>query len=276
MKCLCFLFTCLLVKPGIPQVPAAAYPSAYNTVGVYSVNFTDVFSFTANQASLAETTHWAVGLYTDRKYLLKELKRISVATSFPVLNGGAGVTAGYYGFAGYNETQAGIAYGRRLGEKFYLGVQFNYYGIRIPGYGNDGTVHFEIGSIVRLTDKIQVGCHVFNPVGGTFGRNAAEKTASRYSFGAGYEASEKLFISSTVMKAEHHDLDVNVSIHYAFIRNFFVRAGINSASASYFAGAGISWKACRMDIAVSSHPQTGATPGIMLIFSFPQNQELQE
>lgn len=51
-----------------------------------------------------------------------------------------GVKASYYGFTQYNETQAALAYARKLSDKIDIGVQFNYNALKIAGYGNAGAI----------------------------------------------------------------------------------------------------------------------------------------
>ena len=46
-------------------------------------------------------------------------------------------------------------------------MQFNYYGYRIPQYGNASTVNFEVGAIMHFSEKFNGGIHAYNPVGGT-------------------------------------------------------------------------------------------------------------
>ena len=54
-------------------------------------------------------------------------------------------------------------------KKADVGVQFNYYGYRVPAYGNASSINFEIGILIHLTDKLSTGLHVYNPVGGKLG-----------------------------------------------------------------------------------------------------------
>ncbi|MEO5998248.1 MAG: hypothetical protein ABIN89_15985 [Chitinophagaceae bacterium] len=275
MRYLCFLPLFFFVRPCLSQIHSSR-PAGYAGVGAYSLDFTDVFSFTANPASLSHIKSTTIGLYSERRYMLNELKRFSTAISFPLPRAGAGITADYFGFAGYNESHGGIAYGKALGQKIDLGVQFNYYRISMAGYGSAGAMNFELGTIIHLSDKLYGGLHIYNPVGGKFGNNAGEKLASMYSFGTGYEASEKLFFSAVLVKEENQPVNVNVSMQYAFVKQIFIRGGLSSASASYFAGAGVSWKNYRLDVAADWHPQAGLTPCMLLIFTFNDSKSDQE
>ena len=129
-------------------------------------------------------------------------------------NGNFGLKAGYSGFSDYNETQLGLAYARKLGSKIDVGVQFNYNGIRIPTYGNASAISFEAGVIMHISEKLHSGLHINNPVGGKFGKDQQEKLPSVYSFGLGYDASEKFFISCEIEKEEDQPINVNAGFQY--------------------------------------------------------------
>ncbi|MGZ8542105.1 MAG: hypothetical protein ACXWV6_15750 [Chitinophagaceae bacterium] len=144
---------------------------SYTGLGAYSINHADIFSFTANQASLAQLKNAGIGVYGERRFLLGELNNYTAAFGMPTRSGNFGLKAGYSGFSDYNETQLGLAYGRKLGNKIDIGAQFNYNGIRIAGYGSATAVSFEIGTILHLTEKLHAGIHVNNPVGGKFGKD---------------------------------------------------------------------------------------------------------
>lgn len=190
----------------------------------------------------------------------------------PTHSGNFGLKATYSGFTDYNETQLGLAYARRLGKKVDIGTQFNYNGIRIAGYGNASAISFELGSILHITEKLHAGVQVNNPVGGKFGKEQ-EKLPSVYSFGLGYEASEKFLLTVEVEKEENQPVNVNAGVQYRFIPQLQVRAGVSSAASVVWAGVGINVKSVRIDISSSYHPQLGITPGLLLLFGINKDKE---
>lgn len=240
----------------------------YTGLGAYSINHADVFSFTANQASLAQLKNAAVAVYGERRFLLSELNNYTTAVGLPTRSGNFGVKAGYSGFSDYNETQLGLAYGRKLGNKVDIGAQFNYNGIRIAGYGNATAVSFEIGTVLHLTEKLHAGIHVNNPVGGKFGKDQQEKLSSVYTAGIGYEASDKLFISTEIIKEEDQAVNVNAGMQYKFLPQLLARIGMSTAVSTGWMGIGLSWKSFRIDVTAAYHPQLGITPGLLLLFNF--------
>lgn len=263
------LFNVLLSQAQVLRRPLAA---TYTGMGAYSINHADVFSFTANQASLAQLKNSAAGVYGERRFLLSELNNYTATIGLTTNSGNFGVKANYSGFSDYNETQLGLAYGRKMGNKVDIGAQINYQSIRINSYGNASAVSFELGTILHLTDKLHAGLHATNPVGGKFGKDQQEKLSSVYSFGIGYEASDKFLVSTEIQKEEDQPVNVNAGFQYIFIPQLLVRAGMSSATSAAWLGLGLTIKSFRLDVTTSYHPQLGITPGVLMLFNFNRKQ----
>jgi hypothetical protein len=271
-----FLFPLILVLLKTSLLPAQTLlkPISANYIGLgaYSLNHVDVFSFTSNQASLAQLKTAAAGVYGERRFFLNELNNYTAVLALPTSTGNFGLKTNYYGFSDYNETQLGLAYGRKLGSKVDIGAQFNYNGIRIAGYGNATAISFELGTVLHITDKLHAGVHVANPVGGKFGKNQEEKLSSVYTIGLGYDASEKFFISAEIEKEEDQPVNVNAGMQYKFLPQLLARVGMSTATSSAWFGLGLTIKTLRIDVTTNYHPQLGITPGLMLLFNFNKKE----
>lgn len=267
-----FPFLVLICFASHAQSLRRAIAAPYIGLGAYSLHHVDAFSFTANQAALAQIKTNAIGVYGERRFLLAETNMYSAVGVFSTKQGNFGVQADYFGFKNYNESQLGVAYARSLGSALDIGVKFNYYSYRIPGYGSSSAVNFEFGAIAHLTDKLSAGIHFYNPVGGNLSKTNDEKLGSIYKFGAGYEASDDLLVSIEIVKQEDLPVNINAGVQYSFAKQFFARVGIASENESPYAGAGISWKNFRLDVSASYHPQLGVSPGLMLIINFKQKE----
>lgn len=258
-----FLFSFSSFSQGVRQPIAARYIG----LGAYSKKHVDAFSFTSNEAALAQIKNTAVGVYGERRFLLSSTNLYSAVAVLSTTKGNFGLQADYFGFSNYNESQIGIAYARSLGSKLDVGIKFNYYGFRIPAYGNASTINFEAGAIAHVSEKLHVGIHVYNPVGGKLSKTDNEKLSSIYKFGIGYEASEKFLVSTEIIKEEDQPVNVDVGLQYNFMKQFFVRAGTSTETANSYVGAGISWKNFRLDITGGYHHQLGFTPGLLLLIN---------
>lgn len=254
--------------PGLSQSLRRPLAAAYPGLGAYSAGHADVFSFTANQASLAQLKHVSAGVYAERRFLLSELNSFTAVAGLPTRSGNFGLKAGYYGFADYNETQLGLAYARSLGKNIDAGLQFNYYGIRIAeGYSNATAISFAAGVLLHITERLHAGVHVSDPAGGKFGKSE-EELAAQYSFGMGYEASEKFIFSAEIIKEEDRPVNVQTGLQYKFIPQLLVRTGLSASTSSIYFGVGLTVRSFRLDITTSYHPQLGLSPGLLFLFEF--------
>jgi hypothetical protein len=258
------------------QVIRAPLSSRYTGIGTYSQNFTDAFSGATNQAALAEIKNATAGIYGERRFMLKELSNYAAAIVLPSGPGGFGIGVNYFGSQNFSASAIGLGYGRKLSDQVDIGAQFNYNMIKLAGYGSSGAVNFELGTLWHVTGKLHLGIHVYNPVGGKFGKENSEKLASIYKAGLGYEASDKFFVSIETAKEEDQPVNVNAGIQYIFAAQFFARAGVVTGSNSYFFGLGLKWNVCRIDAAITWHPQLGFTPAIMLLFDLKEKKEQAE
>src|SRR5687768_12058676 len=145
--------------------------AGYTGLGAYSKNHIDLFSITSNQASLAGLKSSAAGVYGEKRFLLDATNMYSGIIALVTSKGNFAFHGDYFGFSSYNESQIGLAYARKLGSKIDIGVKFNYYSFRIPGYGNASAINFESGLTAHLTDKLHTVIHVYNPAGGRFLKN---------------------------------------------------------------------------------------------------------
>jgi hypothetical protein len=262
----------------IPEAQVLQEPVAtpYTGLGAYSIRHVDVFSFVANQASLAQLKNTSAGVYGERRFLISALNNYNAAIGITTLSGNFGLKACYYGFSNYNESQIGLAYARKLGKKADIGIQFNYYGIGIAGYGTASAIGAEAGSVLHITDQLHAGIHISNLLGGRFGKERQEKLPAVYTTGLGYDASEKFFVSMEIVKEEDQPVNVNAGMQYKFLPQLLARAGITTVTASAWLGIGLLWKTFRIDMSASYHPQLGITPGILLMFSFKKEEWLEE
>lgn len=260
-------FFCLLPCVGFSQALRQPVSAIYLGLGAYSTQHDDVFSYLNNQAALSQVKNVSAGVYAERRFLLNETSLYTAAIAIPTTNGNFGINLKYQGFKNFNENQIGLAYARSLGKKVDIGVQFNYYGYKVPSYNSASTVNFEIGAIIHLTNKLNMGMHVYNPVGGKFSKTN-EKLTSAYKVGLGYDVSENFFVSTEIVKEEDFPVNVNTGIQYRFSKQFFARVGIASTTSTGYAGVGVSWNNFRLDVTGSYHPQLGLSPGLLLIMNF--------
>jgi hypothetical protein len=263
---------CNAVHPVLAQPLREHISAVYIGLACYSNEHTDAFSFTNNQASLTKAKAAETGVYSERRFLLKETTVYDASVVLPSKSGNFGVNLVYSGFEDFTEMQFGVAYAKSLSSKLDVGVQFNYYGYQIPTYSNNNTVDFEIGAIAHLTNKLNAGFHVYNPVGGKFFKSN-EKLTAVYKFGFGYDVSDVFFASAEIVKEENFPSSINAGLQYRFAKQLFARVGIVSATSTPYTGVGVAWDNFRIDISCSFHPQLGISPGLLFIVNFDKGKD---
>lgn len=272
-KLSCVIFFLGIGVSSYSQTLRTPVTAVFTRLTTYSTVHAHAFSFGANQAALGTVKDLSAGIYSERRFLLKELSLYSAAVAVPTPSGNFGLKGDYFGDASYNEAGLGLAYGRTLGDKIDLGVQFNYYSFKVAGYGSASCINAEGGMMVHVTEGFNIGVHLYNPTGVSIGKNAEERLPAIYSAGLGYDVSEKFFIGAEVQKVEDQPVTINTGVHYYFDEKMFASAGIASATATYYLGFGVMLKNMQLNAVASIHPQLGVTPGLLLLFNVAKRNE---
>jgi hypothetical protein len=238
----------------------------------YGMNRVDLFSTINNRAALAQLKGRSLGLYGERRFMMEGLNNYLVEGGLETGSGCFGFELGYFGFSRFNQTKAGLAYALKLGSRMDAGIQFNYHLTSIPGYGNASAIGFEIAALFHLTEKLHAGMQASNPAGGKFGKSKKEKLATIYRGGIGYEPSEVFFAGIEIIKQEWMPIFLNAGMQYAGIPGILIKAGLSSASLSWWAGIMYLWGSMSIGISIGFHPQLGITPGFLLLYQANPNQ----
>jgi hypothetical protein len=246
-----------------------AIGARYFALGAYSTHNVDVYATRSNAASLAQLERSAIAVYGERRFMLQDLNLYTGSLGITTGSGNFALQGSYFGFNLSNQTQLSLSYGRKVTSKVDIGASFHYNQIKQAGiYGSASAVTGSLGLLLHLSDKVTAGINAYNPIGASFGKDNAERIPAQYNFGLGYEASDKLFLSTEIVKTENRKLDVNAGLQYKFVKQFFVRAGIATLTSNYYVGLGFNLKDFRLDIATSYHPQLGLSPGLLLLYEF--------
>jgi hypothetical protein len=263
---LCFVLIFSISFFSAAQIVRMPLTAMYSRVRAYSSAQNDALSFQGNQASLASIKDFSASVYCERRFMLKELAQYNGGFVFPTANGGFGLAAGYAGSIIFNESQVGLAYGRGMG-RINFGVQFNYYQVKLRGYGNATSLNFEAGAICRINEKLNAGFHIYNPTGSRIGKDDEERLPVIYSIGFGYDTSEKFYVGVQLEKVEDQPSGLNASMQYNFAETLFARIGIATGTSSFHFGAGYSIDRFRVDVTACLHRQLGVSPGLMLNYN---------
>ncbi|MCU0374529.1 MAG: hypothetical protein MUF24_04390 [Chitinophagaceae bacterium] len=262
----------LLVLQAKAQVTSLPVSAGYLNLGAYSQKFNDVYGTRANVASLAGLQRGGVGAYAERRFMQDNMNFYSLSAAFKAGSGAFGLYGTYFGFSQSNNNQLSLAYARKVAQKVEVGAAFHYHLLNQASvYGNASAITGSVALRMYLSEKITAGVQVYNPVRAAWSKLPDEKLPARYSFGLGYDASDKFFISAEIEQEENQDLNVLASFQYIIVPQVFVRAGISTLASNYFAGVGLRLKDFRFDVSMAYHPRLGISPGALVMIDLGKN-----
>lgn len=229
-----------------------AQPPKFPFAGTYGQHFSQPFSYVRNTAALADVDHLSLGVFSARRFGMKELGEYALTLGVPVASGAMCINIWQQGFTLYREQVGGLAYALPLGARLKAGLQLNYR--RLP-YASQFTG--EVGMIFRLTDHCRIGLQVFNPSG-------SGDPPAMYVAGIGYEASKQFLVEAEWQKEQRESLSVLVNAVYRPARVFWVNLGFGTKPVNRFLGMGCRVGELQINMMGSYHWPLGITPSIML------------
>ena len=258
------LFILFLISTSSIKSQTAEISSMGNTIAAR----TDANALFGNQAGLASLENSNILISTERRFNLSELSNHSAGAAIATNAGTFGLSINYFGFSEYNEQKIGLAYARNLGKKFNIGAQIDYLGTRIKEFGNVNTYTFELGILANLNKKLDLGAHIFNPIGANRGLEE-EPLASVFSLGLSYRASNKFTIMADIEAEFDFDPNYKIGIDYTLNENLHLRFGAFTEPVTLTFGLGLQIKKqLYIDFASSYQTILGLTPGIGVRYAF--------
>jgi len=235
-------------------------------IGVVGTGFSNVYN---NQAALAYYNSVAIGIDYDQGYFSdKALSKKSGAFILPTSGGVFGLSINYFGFSAYNEQKIGLAYGKKLGQKLALGIQINYFRSYIGAdYGSAQAVSFEVSVYSKLSESLELGAHIFNPIGMEIGKNNPEAIPIAFQLGLLYHVDKNLLLATEVEKILDQKESYKFGLEYLIGDYFSVRTGIATAPTLFTFGFGLKAKRFLLDIGTGFHQTLGFTPRVSLLFN---------
>jgi hypothetical protein len=251
-------------RAGGDYCPLGARPAG---MAATSVVLTDIWASANNQAGLGFVEQPVAAMYYENRMNVKSLSLQAGVFAIPVKSVTVGVNYRYFGFSKYNELKFGLAVGKKLGDKFALGVQMDYFRTHFSGdYGNFGVLCGEIGLLYEPAEHLIVGAHLFNVSQSRQKASLDERLPTVIRFGAGYVISDKLAVSMETEKDVRMDAIFRAGMEYSPIDSLFFRCGLSTGYMYQYAfGLGYNWSRFTIDAAFSHHRVLGYSPHVSLI-----------
>ncbi len=233
--------------------------------GAYSAIRGDTWSLWANPAGITGIKRFEGGLFTESRYLLSEITAASFGAVVPFQQKHfIGASASTFGFGAYRRNEAGISYATTLYEFIHLGVKFNVLNLAISNYGSVNTFFANVGLMANVSKRFTMGFWTQNANQAKIGAVQEERLATILNGGVTFHASDKLILTSDLVKYLDYPMGVRSGFEYQFVKQFCIRAGYSTSPSVLSAGAGFRMDNLSIDFANSYHERLGYTPHLSL------------
>lgn len=234
-----------------------------------AVTINDIWAVFHNQAALADMNNPAIGIYHERRFMVSQLSYQAISLALPVKGGVFAACYSSFGYSLYRETNAGLAYAKKLARGFSAGIQIDYLHTYVAQeYGRSGTMTVEGGLLAEPFPNFLIGAHVFNPVRQSISKQDEEKLPTLFTMGCSYRFFNKVIIACETEKDLIHKAVFKSGVEFELTENFFLRTGISTQPVYYSFGLGYSFKKIMIDIALTRHQILGYTPHFSMSYTF--------
>ncbi|HZH67840.1 MAG TPA: hypothetical protein VFD65_01460 [Chitinophagales bacterium] len=237
--------------------------------GLGGVSTITPYAPSSNQAAMGFAEHSSISLYYAHTGLTEGVNSFMAMAQFKMKKGGSiGFSGAYFGYSLFSDRKIGIAYGLQLADFVSIGAQIDLLNNHIAGYSSNSAVTFEIGTLFKIGDHIQLGAHVYNPPRVKYGKDTDERVPTVFRLGVTYTKYDKIWITGEV----EQDLDLNLAfrtgIDYKINEYFFIRAGVLTYPLSGTLGVGIPYKSLRFELSGSYQKINGVAPHLGISYVF--------
>ncbi len=239
-------------------------------MGRCSVALSDTWSIMNNQAGLAKINRFSAGIAYESPFMLNELSAKSIGLVAPTKYGVLGLSYQNRGYELYNEQKLGLAYAKGFGPFLRIGLQLDYLQTSLgDGYGQKGSVTFELGLQSDISDKITIAVWTFNPLRVKLADFDDEKIQSIYRFGIQWKASESFIALVDVEKNSNtRPVIARLGLEYQVKDRFFIRTGTSTGLEIFSLGAGFRYKYFQFDLGAAMHETLGFSPQASIQIGF--------
>lgn len=178
-------------------------------------------------------------------------------------NSGVGLDWMHSGTTAYGEHRIRLLYGRRLGEKIFLGGSADFLRVTAQEYGSANAATFSLSVLAQALPKVWVGAKLQNPFQQKIGDDIP---LSLFRVGAVWKPSEVFMLSFETEKDVERAAQIKSGFEYRPHRLLAIRAGIRTGAAARIGfGAGLRLKnGLALDVGTEWHSSLGITPAAMV------------
>lgn len=199
----------------------------------------------------------------EQRFGISELTSANLGANYGTGFGGFGLQLASFGFDTYRETRIGLAYGRKITDKFSIGADFVGFATNTAAYAGTFDVTFGLGMQLEIIPELHLGARIFSPF--RTERLPDEYLPQLLALGLSYRPSEKIILNAEVHQDTDHPARVRVGAEYLPAEQLSIRFGVATQASEVSFGLGYEVLE-GLDISAGAvwHEVLGVWPGIGL------------
>jgi len=258
------LLFCLFFSAFLPAQDGLfpAFDVRSRLMGGTGLNAAGIDALWTNPAGLAAAEEQIAGSATaEQRFGLSELTTANIGATYGTGLGGFGLQLGSFGFDAYRETRIGLAYGRRITDKFSIGADFAGFATATEGYASTFDVTFGIGMQLEILPELSIGARIFSPF--RTERIPDEYLPQLLAVGLSYRPSDKIIINAEAHQDAEFPVRFRAGLEYLPAEQLSVRFGVATELAELSFGLGYEVLE-GLDISAGAvwHEVLGVWPGV--------------
>ena len=222
-----------------------------------------------NQSALANEDSIAVSLAFKNDFFIPELSTYGLGIVYPTKSGTWGAIVTRFGNQYYSQSNLGLAYGRKLHDRFNFGMRLNYQSLQQNEYGNTAYATVEFGVLSKVSENLSLGAHVYNPFRSKieFKNEAFYRIGTSLRLGANYSLDQVTLLLDLESNTQSNLL-LRSGLECHATKNIDLRVGFVFPQQQISTGFGVQLQSFDFDFYYQWHAVLGGSTGSTISYAF--------
>ncbi len=259
------LFATVVVFAQDELISSSKEFSAIQDVDAYQI----VHDFQNLSASLFLHSSF-VQCVVENKYLLKEFTRQRIDMMMHYQGNLFALQLSHFGYQHYGELGVGLGYGKLLGKKFVLALQFFYWYNHATHYSSIHSLTFNFSASYQINQKLRCGFVIVNPARLKYGLvdKEAPPLPLIIRMDINYKLNKNFLTYLQIEKELTTPLKCKIGGHYQFVKRSALAFGIIIPQPEFYLGIRLTWRNFHCEVRSSYHLKLGLSSSLSLFIPF--------
>lgn len=230
----------------------------YNTAG--EINGFNIIQIVSNPANLNSLKQFNIGVYSERKFNLKELSNHIIVSGFSIGKIKMGILVQHAGVSKFNQHSFGLCLSKKIGDNTSLAIQSKFLGNNISKQRNQKFISAEIGLVTNLSKVIRIGVKAENYMPFNKQTTLDNTYVLNISTGVFYEISKQFSLNINCFKTSNESTFFSGNMSYQIHKKIAIKSVFTSNTNSINIEISYSGKKMNLTLIMITNPVLGITP----------------